>query len=215
MPWIAWLLLLLAADDASGLLKSGRAALAREDYPTARAHFEKAAQLAPESGETQFLLGFFHYVDNDFVKAVAPLEKAVRLRPKHEASKMFLALAWDGLAEPERAVALLKPLTSEDARVAHARILIRLGRIDEAWSRLQGLSESRDALYEQARVQAARQAWSACIRLAERALALKSMGVTDRQLHYLLARAYGQAGQPDAAARHRAAFEAIPPRLTR
>lgn len=214
MPWIA-LWLLLSADGVPALLKAGREAMARNDYDAARGHFAQAARLAPESPDTQFFLGFFHYVDNDFVQAVAPLEKAVQLRPKHEASKMFLALAYDGLAQPERAEALLKGLASEDARVAHARILIRLGRLDDAEARLKGLPDSRDALYEQARLQAARNDWRACIRAAERALALKSMGVTDRQLHYLLARAYGQAGETEAAARHRAAFEAIPPRMTR
>lgn len=214
MPWMV-LWLLLAADDVPALLKAGRAALQRDDYNAARGHFEQAARLAPDSAETQFFLGFFHYVDNDFVKAVAPLEKAVRLRPKHETSKMFLALAFDGLAQPERAEALLKPLLSDDARVAHARILIRLGRLDEAETRLKGVPESRDALYEHARLYAARNAWADCVYTAQRALERKSMGVTDRQLHYLLARAHAQLGNTEEAARHRQAFEAIPPRMTR
>jgi hypothetical protein len=49
----------------------------------------------------------------------------------------------------------------------------------------------------------------------KRALELPGFGTTERQIHYLLARAYGQTGQKDLAEAHLAKFRSTPPTLRR
>lgn len=204
------------------LLLRGRIAMALDDFDSARKSFQKAAGLAPESANAHFMLGFFHYVDNDFTQAKPALERARRLAPKDARTALFLALTYEGLAQPAAAEDLFKEALRKptvESHVAYARMLFSSGRFDEAQTQVTRAltidANSREALYEQARLHFERGKMTECIAHAERALTQSGEGVTPRQIHFLLSRAYSRSGNAALAAEHRRKFEAIPPRLIR
>lgn len=215
-------------DSTSALLLQGRVAMARSDFDLARSSFERAASLAPRSASAQFLLGFFYYVDNDFVRARPVLERARELTPSDPRTTLFLALTYDGMAQPERAeplfeealrLAALAKRPSVEAHIAYARMLFSNGRFSDAQTQvtraLALAPNSREALYEQARLDLEAGRVTPCIANAERALNQEGEGVTPRQIHFLLSRAYAQAGNQERAVWHRRRFEEISPRLIR
>lgn len=215
-------------QSVEALALQGRIAMARSDFDLARASFQRAAGLAPDSAGVQFLLGFFHYVDNDFVQAKPVLERARKLAPADSRTALFLALTYEGLAQPTAGEDLFRETLRLEAKarrpsvesfVAYARMLFSQGRFEEA-QRLVGQAlrlapDSREALYEQARLDFERGEFGECIARALRALQANGDGVTPRQIHFLLSRAYGRLGDMGRAAEHRRQFEAIPPRLIR
>ena len=212
--------------SVDALTLRGRIAMARNDFDSARASFEKAAGLAPDSAGVQFLLGFFHYVDNDFVRALPILERARKLRPTDARTALFLALTYDGLARPVEAEATFKETLELEAKrpnvetfVAYGRMLFSQGRLDEAQAQIKRAlasnPNSREAVYERARLDFERGSYTDCIQRAQLALKLGGDGVTDRQIHHLLSRAFARTGDSQRAAEHRRQFESIPPRLIR
>ena len=212
--------------SVEALTLHGRIAMARNDFDAARESFEKAASLAPKAAGVQFLLGFFHYVDNDFVRALPVLERARKLAPGDARTALFLALTYDGLARPVEAEATFKEALRLEAKrpnietfVAYARMLFSQGRLDDAQAQIKrALSldpNSREAVYEQARLDFERGSYADSIQRAQVALKLNGDGVTDRQIHHLLSRAYARTGDSQRAAEHRRHFESIPPRLIR
>jgi Flp pilus assembly protein TadD len=60
-----------------------------------------------------------------------------------------------------------------------------------------------------------RRDYASAIKHGRRALELPGVGTTERQIHYLLARAYGQAGQKELAEVHLTKFRAAQPTLRR
>lgn len=214
--------------SVDALTVQGRVAMAQSNFDLARTSFQHAAELAPRSAGVQFLLGFFHYVDNDFVQAQPVLERARKLDPSNARTALFLALTYEGLARPAEAESLFKETLrleqsakqpGSEAQVAYARMLFSQGRFDEAKTQvaaaLQKEPNSREALYEHARIDFEQGRFADCILRAEQALPASGEGVTDRQIHFLLSRAYGRVGDAARAGEHRRQFEAIPPRLIR
>jgi Flp pilus assembly protein TadD len=208
--------------SVAALTLQGRIAMAQSNFDLARQSFERAAELAPREAKVQFLLGFFHYVDNDFKKAQPVLERARKLAPADPQTALFLALTYEGLGKIDRAEelfgeALRKPTV--ETHVAYGRMLFTNGRFDEAQTQIARAlkldGNSRDALYEQARLYFERNRFKECVAEAERALGQNGDAVTDRQIHFLLSRAYGKLGDTDRASLHRQRFESIPPRLIR
>ncbi len=209
-------------NSVPALTLQGRVAMAQNNFDQARKSFTRAAELAPQSANAQFLLGFFHYVDNDFVKAQPVLELARKLAPADARTALFLALTYEGLAQPARAEELFKESLRKptiETYVAYARMLFSNGRLDEAQTQVaKALAldrSSREALYERARISFERNMFTECVSDGERALRAVGDGVTDRQIHYLLSRAYGRLGDSRRAVSHKEQFEAIPPRLIR
>jgi predicted Zn-dependent protease len=214
-------------DSVAALTVQGRLAMAQDKFEVARLSFERAASLAPKSASVQFLLGFFYYVDNDFIRAQPVLGIARKLAPDPRTS-LFLALTEEGLGQPNRA----EPLFQEtlrleaaanrptlEAHIAYARMLFSNGRFDDAQKQvslaLALKSDAREALYEQARLDFEAGRMAECISNAKRALKNESTAVTSRQIHFLLSRAYARAGDTAQSKHHRAQFEAIAPRLIR
>lgn len=208
------------------LTLQGRLAMATGDNAGARSAFSRAAELAPESSAAQFLLGFFYYVENDFTRARAPLEKARKLGDVR--APLFLALTLEGLAlAAEAAPVYLEAVRIEEksrtpaveARVAYARFLFILGKREEAQAviarALAANPRSREAHYEQARLHAEASDPAACVAQALEALSLPGEGVSDRQIHFLLARAYGLLGNSERAAYHKQRMEALPAGVVR
>lgn len=215
-------------DSVPALTLQGRLAMAQNRFDLARTSFVKAAALAPSSSGVQFLLGFFHYVDNDFVQAQPALERARKLAPDDARTALFLALTYEGLAQPERAQPLYEEALRLEAKsrhptvethIAYARMLFSNGRFEEAQAQVaRALAidpSSGEAHYEQARLHFERGKFADCIAEAQRALEHHGEGVSERSIHFLLSRAYASAGNTERAAAHRRQFEAIPPRLVR
>lgn len=208
------------------LTLKGRLAMAAGDNAGARNAFSRAAELAPDSAGAQFLLGFFFYIENDFTRARAPLEKARKLGDAR--APLFLALTLDGLALPAEAAPVYQEAVrieerskglAVEVRVAYARFLFVLGKRDEAQAviarALTANPRSREAHYEQARLHAEASDPAACVTEALAALNLPGEGVSDRQIHFLLARAYGLLGNSERAVYHKQRMEALPAGVVR
>jgi tetratricopeptide (TPR) repeat protein len=185
-------------------------------------------EIEPGSAGNQFLLGFALYVENDFVRALEPLERAAKLQPGDARTEFYLALTLEGLGRSddaikayERTLKLEKANSSQlaDVLVAYARLLFTLGRFDESERLIDRAlaieRDSRDSQYEKGRLRFERRDYAAAIQYGKKALELPGVGATERQIHYLLARAYKQTGQTELAEIHLAKFRAAPPTLRR
>jgi tetratricopeptide (TPR) repeat protein len=208
----------LAADPklVPALTLKGKLAMALNRFDTARESFEAAVKVAPKSAYAQFLLGFFYYVDNDFNKAIAPLEASLQINPNNPQAHLYLAMTHEGLAQPDKAIAhferSLAIAESPDTRVAYARLLFSLGRFAESQTHitraLAFAKNARDALYEQGRLHFEAQRFVEAAEFGQKAIAFPGSGTTDRQIHFLLARAYMKLGKTELAEQHMAKFKA-------
>jgi len=220
----------LAADPdyVPALTLKGKLAMAFNRFDVARVAFERASRLAPGSAYAQFMLGFFYYVDNDFVKAIAPLERGRNLDPSDPRAALYLAMAHEGLAQPAKAISLYEQTIeiekrrgkpSPETHTAYGRLLFTLGRYDEAathFTRVVDLDpNSRDGHYELGRIDFERGRHADAVAHGEKALAAEGLGTTDRQIHFLLSRAYSKLGRKDQAAAHLKKFQSSPATLRR
>jgi Tfp pilus assembly protein PilF len=206
----------------------GKIAMAYDRFDYARAAFQRAVRLAPFSAYAQFMLGFFYYVDNDFSKAVTSLECALRLDPNDSRALLYLAMSQEGLAHPDLAASLyVKTIELEttlgrpnpETHTAYGRLLFTLNRNEESARQiayvLQLDPKSRDGNYEAGRLAFAADNFKEAARRGEKALSEPGSGTLDRQIHFLLTRAYSKLGNTELAQLHRKAFEASPPTLRR
>jgi Tfp pilus assembly protein PilF len=206
----------------------GKIAMAFDRFDFARAAFERAVHLDPKSANAQFMLGFFYYVDNDFSRALAPLERAFQLDPNDPRALLYLALSQEGLAHSDLAAPLyLKTIKLEtklgrpsaETHTAYGRLLFTLGRDEESAQQvalvLQLNPESRDGNYEAGRLAFEKGDFGKAADAGEKALRQPGAGTLDRQIHFLLTRAYSKLGNVTLAELHRRAFESSPPTLRR
>lgn len=217
---------------AAALTLKARLALAAERYDVAITCLLRTVELEPDNATAHFLLGFSRYVENDFKHALPALERARRLQPTDARTHFYLALTYEALGRTDEAIAgyeqALKlektggaalPETLGDTLVAYARLLFTLGRFAESEKLIDRalLAEagSRDAQYEKGRLLFERQNYADALKHGQRALELPGVGTTERQIHFLLARAFSKTGQPGLAAEHLAKFRAAPPPLRR
>jgi tetratricopeptide (TPR) repeat protein len=202
----------------------GKLAMAFNRLDVARQAFERAVALAPESAYARFMLGFCHYVANDFATALPALQKAVALDPADGNAAFYLALTHEALAQTPEAIRLYQTAIelqkrsgrpNAETHTAYARLLFTLGRFDESARQVACVLEiepaSRDGHYEQGRLFFEAGKFAEAAAEAEKALAVKGLGTTDRQIHFLLARAYAKDGDRERAKVHRQLFEASPP----
>ena len=213
----------LAADPklVPALTLKAKLAMAINQFDIARACLQSAAAIEPNSHYVQFMLGFFHYVDNDFSKAIPALERARALNGNDIRTHFYLALSLEGIAEPqkartfyERTLELEKRANkrSADTHIAFARLLFTLGEYESSEKHvaqaLQIEPGSRDGHYETGRLHFERKQFEEAAAAGERALKLTGAGTTDRQIHFLLARCYRKLGKAELAASHLAKFNA-------
>jgi tetratricopeptide (TPR) repeat protein len=96
--------------------------------------------------------------------------------------------------------------------VAYARLLFAQGDLEGSAKQiaraLQLDANSRDAHYELGRIHFENADWNKAADEGEKAFRLPGVGTTDRQIHYLLARAYAKSGNREAADKHLALFKA-------
>jgi tetratricopeptide (TPR) repeat protein len=213
----------LAADPklVPALTLKAKLAMALNKFDIARTCLESAAAIQPDSHYVQFLLGFFYYVDNDFAKAIPALERARNLDPNNIRTLFYLALSFEGIAEPQKARELYEKTIelerrankpSSETHVAFARLLFTLGEYPASEQHikraLQLDPKSRDGHYETGRLHFERKQYEQAAAAGERALALTGAGTTDRQIHFLLARCYRKLGKVELADAHLAKFHA-------
>jgi tetratricopeptide (TPR) repeat protein len=205
-----------------------RLAMAVNRFDLAKASLLQAVEFEPGVAENHFLLGFCYYVDNDFKNALPPLERSRQLKPDNARTYFFLALTWEALARLDEAIASYEQSLKleknggeilADTLVAYARLLFTLGRYSESEAMitraLAAAPDSRDAHYEKGRLLYERRAYAEAIRHGQKALELAGAGTSERQIHFLLARAYAKSGQQELAEIHLAKFRAAPPTLRR
>src|SRR5262245_29994286 len=187
-----------------------------------------AVELEPGSAYNQFMLGFYYYLENDFKRALEPLERARTLDPSSSRTHFYLALTHEGLANADLAIqiyerALLLAQNSgrpdTDILIAYARLLFTLGQYSKSMALVdQALvlePDSRDAHYERGRLLFQAGSFDQAVQEGEKALRLVSVGTTDRQIHFLLARAYARTGNSERAAAHLEKFQASAATLRR
>jgi len=208
-------------------LKS-RLAMAVNRFDIAKASLLQAVEVEPGSAYNHFLLGFCYYVDNDFKNALPPLERSRQLKPDDARTHFYLALTLEALARADDAVASYEQSLKleknggailADTLVAYARLLFTLGRFGESETlidrALAAAPDSRDAQYEKGRLLFERRAYAEAITHGKKALELPGAGATERQIHFLLARAYAKSGQKELAEIHLAKFRDAPPSMRR
>ncbi len=206
----------------------GKIAMAYDRFDFARAAFLRAVRLNPNSAYAQFMLGFFYYVDNDFSKALPPLERAFQLDPSNSRALLYSALSQEGLAHPDLAASLyLKTIDLEtrlgrpsaETHTAYGRFLFTLNRNEDSAQQvarvLQLDQNSRDGNYEAGRLAFAKGDLANAAEAGEKALHEPGSGTLDRQIHFLLTRVYSKQGNSVLAKLHRQAFESSPPTLRR
>jgi tetratricopeptide (TPR) repeat protein len=187
-----------------------------------------AAELEPGSAYNQFMLGFYYYLENDFKRALEPLERARILDPSSSRTHFYLALTHEGLANADLAIQMYERALSlsrtsakadTDILIAYARLLFTLGQYSKSMPLVdQALvlePDSRDAHYERGRLLFQAGKFDQAVQEGEKALQLTSVGTTDRQIHFLLARAYARTGNSERAAAHLEKFQASAPTLRR
>jgi len=210
------------------LTLKAKLAMAANRNDIAEVCLKQAVHLNAEAAYPQFLFGFFYYLQNDFKKALPPLQIAHRLEPSDSRAVFYLALSYEGLAETEEACAMYRldeeieakaGRQSAETEVAFGRLLFSLGRFQECRERVEKALEldpaSRDAHYELGRLDLRDGNARAAAAEGERALGLAAIGTTDRQIHYLVGRAYLELGENRKAASHLSQFEASAPTLRR
>jgi tetratricopeptide (TPR) repeat protein len=79
-----------------------------QQYDAARAHFEKAATMAPGNPDIQFLLGMVEYRQQRFNAARVKFEAAIAIYPAHERSLVALGELFVRTGEPTRAAEVLE-----------------------------------------------------------------------------------------------------------
>jgi len=168
----------------------------------------------------RFLLGFCLYLRNDFDGALDALALADAADPN---VILYRALSNEGLGREQSAVALYRQAIamtkSSEPRLALARLLRKEGEfntasrlIDEALANEPG---NRDALYEKGQSLLTAGDPIHAAEFGERALTAMGDAPSEREIRYLLVRAYAKSGDAARAARNRAAFERLPLSLVR
>jgi tetratricopeptide (TPR) repeat protein len=206
----------------------GRLAMAVDRFDVARPAFERAVELAPDSAQTRFMLGFLLYVANDFGQARGVLTKAAALDPANADAVFYLAMTEEALAHPEeaqkdyeRAIELQETAgrPNADTHTAYGRLLFAQERYEESARQVARVlridPSSRDGRYELGRLYFEAGKFALAAAEGEKAMQAKGLGTTDRQIHFLLTRAYAKAGDESRAEQHRKLFEASAPTLRR
>jgi tetratricopeptide (TPR) repeat protein len=176
---------------------------------------EQALALDPKAPYAQFLYGLEAYLGNDLVEALPRFRKARQLNPTDPRAALYLGLTVESLGQPGEALSLYEEAVRLETSAGEphaetllpgARLLLLLGRLEECerWIRqaMKLLPNSRDVHFEFARLLLKKGDAAQAAAEGETALALSEGVVTDAAIHYLLIRAYRQAGVPDRAAIH-------------
>ena len=204
------------------LTLKAKLAMLENRYVLARQTLEQALRVAPSSWYAQFLYGMQYYLGNEMQLAQKPLETARKLNPRDPRAAVYLGLTYESVGRTTEALALyaearrLEEASGEshaDTLLIGARLLHLMDRLDDSgkWihAALKLEPESRDVRFELARLLLKKGDARGAIAEGEAALRLSGAEVSDRQVHYLLVRAYRANGQDDPASRHAEALRSL------
>lgn len=203
------------------LTLQAKLAMAANRFDLASRSLERALALDPQAAYAQFLYGMTAYMNNEMKDALARFRKARELSPKDPRVALYLGLSTESVGAPADALALYQEAIRLERAAGHpqadtllpgARLLLLLGRLEEceAWLReAVKLSPAlRDAHFELARLLLKKGDSAQAAAEGELALTLSVGSTPDPAIHYLLIRAWTQAGKPDRAATHAAVMRA-------
>jgi tetratricopeptide (TPR) repeat protein len=211
----------LDAKLVPALTLQAKLAMAANRYDLARQSLERALAVDPKAPYAQFLYGMEAYMNNEMTEALPRFRRARELAPKDPRAALYLGLTTESVGRPTDALALYQEAVRLERAAGQpraetllpgARLLLLLGRLEESedWI-LQAIKLSpklRDARFELARLLLKKGAAEEAAAEGETALGLSEGTVTDSAIHYLLIRAWQQAGKPDRAAAHAAVMRA-------
>jgi tetratricopeptide (TPR) repeat protein len=75
------------------------------DFPDAQKWFSEVTRLTPNDSDAWYLLGRTQYNEDQFTKAIASFEQALKMRPHYIEAENNLGLAWEGLNKLDEASA--------------------------------------------------------------------------------------------------------------
>ena len=213
----------LDANLVPALTLKAKLAMAANRFDMARQSLERALAIDPKAPYAQFLYGMEAFMNNEMKEALTRFQKARVLAPNDPRVVLYLGLVVESVGKADDALALyreairLEALAGKphaDTRLPGARLLMLLGRLDESESWIKQAVEldpkSRDAHFELARLLLKKTEPALAAAEGELALGLSQGTVTDTAIHYLLIRAWQQAGKPERAAEHAGAIRAQP-----
>jgi tetratricopeptide (TPR) repeat protein len=203
------------------LLLEARLSIMGGQMEQAAAILKRAVAEDPANPEPRFLLGFVYYLENDFNRA----DKSLAAANQNDARVLlYRAMSAEALNRPEAAGdfyqrAIRADPKTPDARIAYARLLRKQGDaaeaaklIDEAYAIA---PNSRDVLYEKGLGLLDGGQYLQAVDFGNRALAAPGPVPSEREIRYLLVRAWQKAGNAEMAAKQRALFEKLPLPLVR
>jgi tetratricopeptide (TPR) repeat protein len=220
---------LAAADEAlrldpklvPALTLKAKLFMAAGRHDMAQQCLEKALSIDSRAAYAQFLYGLSAYMTNDLREALPRFRRARQLSPNDPRAALYLGLTVESLGQSAEAMSLYEEAVRLDRAAGEvhaetllpgARLLLLLGRLEESerWVReaLKASPNSRDVHFELARVLIKRGDAEQAAAQGEMALTLSDGVVTDAAIHYLLIRAWQQAGRPDRADTHAAVMRA-------
>jgi len=178
------------------------------DFPDAQKWFSEVTRLTPNDSDAWYLLGRTQYNEDQFTKAIASFEQALKLRPRYIEAENNLGLAWEGLNKlDEASAAYQQAIAWQGSQPADPQPYLNLGTLltnrnqpEKAIPFLQQASKlapENPKIHEELAF-----ALEACNRLTEAqhqletavALAPKASGP-----HFKLGRLYQREGLPDLA----------------
>lgn len=212
----------LDAKLVPALTLKAKLAMAANRYDLAREALERALAVEPKAAYAQFLYGMAAYMNNEMKEALPRFRRARELAPKDPRAALYLALTTESDGSPTDALALYQEAIrleraagkpTADSLLPGARLLLLLGRLEESedWLRqaVKLAPTLRDAHFDLARLLLKKSDPAAAAAEGELALTLSEGTVTDNAIHYLLLRAWQQAGNPERAAVHAATLRAL------
>lgn len=115
------------SDSADFLLERGRKALTEKNYERARMHLSALTRLKPDFAEGWNAAATLAYIQEDFGRAVAEIERALALEPRHFSALVGLAMILERVERKRAALAAWREVE---------RIYPALPRVRDAVERL-------------------------------------------------------------------------------
>jgi Flp pilus assembly protein TadD len=98
---------------ADAAYRAGQAALAQNDLSAAQSDFERAVQLAPQVEQGHSALGAVLVSRGHTKEGIRELEKALAMRATDSTAQMNLAMAYEQIGLPEKAIPLFARLEAD------------------------------------------------------------------------------------------------------
>ncbi len=105
--------------QASAAYHDGQVAIAHRDLRAAQADFEQVVRLAPQAEQGHSALGAVLVSRGETKAGIRELEKALAIQPNDDTARMNLALAYEQIGNPEKAVPLFSRLETRARMQQH------------------------------------------------------------------------------------------------